>query len=168
MVKSRVLFFVIAIAVMIAGFVLVSFMAMPPAAYAAADGRLNCQNASPIVIYCTRQGVDIYNTEGDLLLRVSHLTIDATGVPGENTLLASSADGNVRLFRLSTGEFQVNAYHGSEEYVAIWHGCDNARADIKNYSRLTGELLSDDDGCIFPAAIPTAQPIPTVLTPPAT
>jgi hypothetical protein len=132
------------------------------AAPALADGRLNCQNASPVVIYCNEYGIEIWDTSGQEVLFVSSDDIDAVGIPDENTLIAASDDMRIRVYRLATGEFQVNVYNGLEEWVAIWEGCAPESADVKAYSLLTGELLSDEDGCEViepaPPAEPTAPP----------
>ncbi len=111
------------------------------------DHRVNCQEASPIVIYCSEGGIEIYSTAGVFLLRVTDTEIEAVGVPDVNTMLGQTAGGGVRVYRLSTGEFQVNTVNGDQEFVAIWKGCETASADLKAYSTATWELLSDDDGC---------------------
>lgn len=118
------------------------------------DDRVNCHEASPIVIYCSADGIDIYSTGGLLLLHVSSDVIDAVGVPDVNTLLAQTFAGGVRVYRLSTGEYQVNTVNGAQEYVAIWEGCQTASADLKVYSTWNWELLSDDDGCTFVGGLP--------------
>lgn len=84
----------------------------------------------PVAIYCEDNGrIDVYrineNSDGFLVLRASAEQIAAVGVQETNQLITASNDGEVRLYRLSTGEFQVNApYEGNfDGYVYIWGGC---------------------------------------------
>jgi hypothetical protein len=56
--------------------------------------------------------------------------IDAVGVPAQNSLIDHSDDGKIRLYRLSTGEFQVNApcwdrLRGNlpDGYIVLFGGC---------------------------------------------
>ena len=113
------------------------------------------------MIYCREYGIDIYARDASdtyqFALRVLTDAYEALGTPAANTLLGTSADGNVRLFLLTTGEFQVNAYFGNEEYVAIWTGCPGIGLDISVYDRATGELLAKGN---FPAEAPGAPTIP--------
>ena len=94
-----------------------------PAGVIRPDNRLNADPAAPVVIYCEDYGIDIYARDASdtyqFALRALADAYEALGTPAANTLLATSADGNVRLFLLTTGEFQVNATFGNEEYVAI-------------------------------------------------
>jgi len=117
-----------------------------PGGYIPTDDRLNIDPAPPVVIYCREYGIDIYardaNDNYQFALRVPAADYEELGTPATNTLLGTSPDGNVRLFLLSTGEFQVNAYFGNEEYVAIWSGCPGIGLDISVYDRTTGELLA--------------------------
>ena len=98
-----------------------------PAEVIRPDNRLNADPVAPVVIYCEDYGIDIYARDASdtyqFALRALAADYEALGTPAANTLLATSADGNVRLFLLTTGEFQVNATFGNEEYVAIWTGC---------------------------------------------
>jgi hypothetical protein len=118
----------------------------PPAdSYVRPDARLNLDPAAPVIIYCQDYGIDVYAPQPGgpygLALQVLNAEIDAWGVPAENALLDATADGRVRLYRLSTGEFQVNAYHGDEEYIAIWVGCPASGAELTVNSLTTGEQL---------------------------
>lgn len=102
-----------------------------------ADGRVNsiCNDpAQTAAIYCNADGsIDVYGiTEnaGWLAFRVTQSEIDAVGIPTENTRIAASEDSTIRLYRLSTGELQVNApywdsVHGNlpNGYTFIWQGC---------------------------------------------
>jgi hypothetical protein len=71
-------------------------------------------------IYCQPDSVfDVYGITdgvGWLAFRITQEEIDAVGIPSENTLLKQTADGTIRLYRLDTGEFQVNA----PRWDAIW------------------------------------------------
>ena len=106
---------------------------LPPNGFAPTDGRVNADPTPPVVMYCTAEGIDVYarNADNQYVFSVRALDADyeALGTPAANTLLATSADGNVRIYLLSSGEFQVNAYTSSEEYVAIWSGCPAAWAE---------------------------------------
>jgi hypothetical protein len=80
------------------------------------DGRLNSICEEPYqtaAIYCRADGsIDVYGItdgEGWLAFRTTQAEIDAVGVPAQNNLIERSDDGKIRLYRLSTGEFQVNA-----------------------------------------------------------
>jgi hypothetical protein len=133
-----------------------------PAGFTPNDGRLNGDPAPPVVIYCREYGIDVYardaNDNYQFALRALAADYEALGTPATYTRLATSPDGNVRLFLLSTGEFQVNAYFGNEEYVAIWTGCPGIGLDISVYDRTTGELLAKGQ---FPAGlnVPTIPPL---------
>lgn len=81
-------------------------------------------------IYCINGRIDIYaidpiTSNGTLVIRVLPDEIAAVGIPEINTLLDASPDGNIRLYRLNTGEFQVNAPLNNQRdgYIFIWDGC---------------------------------------------
>ncbi|MBN2471311.1 MAG: hypothetical protein JXN59_11345 [Anaerolineae bacterium] len=90
------------------------------------DGRINRHHiAAPVAIY----PVDYGNGTGLHLYRIDEtgkgtlaLTVSAEAIaavpeqPAENTLIASTPDGSIALYRLTTGEYQVNA----GEYVVIF------------------------------------------------
>lgn len=94
------------------------------------DGRLNrwhCEFA-PIAVY---PGLEIYavnpaTSEGSLVLRVSDEQIAAVGVPGgQNTLVAEGVNPftgkPIALYRLTTGEFQINtSYADGKPYIIVW------------------------------------------------
>lgn len=83
------------------------------------DGRLNnFDMAAPVAVYptpfATGTGLRFYAIDaagaGMLVLEVSPEMIAAVpDQPTENTLIASTPDGSIALYRLTTGEFQVNA-----------------------------------------------------------
>jgi hypothetical protein len=93
--------------------------------------RRGCVNAETrsVVLICDRSGrIEVWavvNGQGELAIRVTERQIQRIGIPEENTLIA---DGrrlgfpDIRLYRLDTGEFQVNApAHGNfNGYVFIW------------------------------------------------
>ncbi|GAB4572615.1 MAG: hypothetical protein Kow0077_12520 [Anaerolineae bacterium] len=83
------------------------------------DGRINAYDiAAPVAVYPAHYadgtGLHFYAIddagEGDLVLEVTPATIAAVPeLPAQNTLIASTPDGSIALYRLTTGEFQVNA-----------------------------------------------------------
>jgi hypothetical protein len=95
------------------------------------DGRVNNHDlAAGGAIYCGEGGaVSIWDIgilgEGNLILAVSPRDIAAVPNPPEvNTLIAEA--GGFRLYRLTSGELQVNGpgiYSTDPEYVFIWSGC---------------------------------------------
>lgn len=99
------------------------------------DGRLNTDPAQEVAVYCNSEYVDVYaigeNSEGYLALRVNWAEIDALGIPDDEAVLIQESDDGVRLYRLNTGELQVNAptydaingydYNG---YSFTWSGCE--------------------------------------------
>ena len=134
---------------------------LPPGGFVPNDGRINTDPAPPVVMYCTAEGIDVYARNADnqyvFSVRVPKAAYEALGTPATNTLLASSADGSVRVYLLSSGEFQVNAYNGNEEYVAIWTGCPAVGLDISVYDRTTGELIAK--GNVFGTPLPILPPL---------
>ncbi len=140
----------------------------PPAggSYIPPDHRINLDQAAPVVVYCQSYGIDIYARNADnrflLALQVLRGAYESLGTPTENTLLGSNADGSVRLFLLSTGEFQVNAIRGNEEYVMIWTGCPAGALDISVYDRTTGALLAQGN---FPQGMAGAMGTPPAIPP---
>ena len=96
-----------------------------------ADGRINMDADQTVAIYCYRGGVTasrIILSKGYPSLRVTAATIAKTPkYPAQNTLLAEDKHYLVRLYRLSSGELQINAtsFEGKPDYVFIWNGCDN-------------------------------------------
>jgi len=135
---------------------------LPAGGFSPNDGRINADPTPPVVMYCTSEGIDVYARNADdaylFSVRAPKADYEALGTPATNTLLASNADGSVRVYLLSSGEFQVNAYNGNEEYVAIWSGCPiSAGPDISVYDRTTGELLAR--GSVFGTPWPSLPPL---------
>jgi hypothetical protein len=99
------------------------------------DDRLNRaagDEGEPVAIYqgsVDVYGVDPVTSQGVLEVRVTDEEIEAAGVPSESEwgrLLASSenrATGMpIEVYRLATGEFQVNTYYASgKPYIFRWH-----------------------------------------------
>lgn len=125
-----------------------------PVAAQSDDGRLNCDAAAPIVLYCAGDYLEVYWVAGgssELVLKVAYADIEAIGVPDAATWVAGTENGSVDVYVLDTGEIQVNAYSGDEMWVARWVGCSSAPAEVEVYSTLTGEQLSAaKDTCTMP------------------
>jgi hypothetical protein len=97
------------------------------------DGRVNRHDAAAgAIVYCLPDGgVAVYDVDtlsrGDLALSISAAELTETATASaENTMLDSSATGAIRLYRLTSGELQLNSpaiYPTDPEYVFIWGGC---------------------------------------------
>ncbi|MCA9911280.1 MAG: hypothetical protein KC519_21655, partial [Anaerolineae bacterium] len=77
----------------------------------AADGRLNTQPWATAFVYCVAGYIDVYQLVGGQGERIIHelwSDVDALGDVEENTLIASSPDGTIRLYKLTSGELQLN------------------------------------------------------------
>jgi LysM repeat protein len=76
---------------------------------------VNPDPAAPVAIYCRSDGIHVYNVDrtgrGSLAFVASYNQINAVGIPSVNTLIASG--GGVGLYRLTSGEFQVNSTRAS-------------------------------------------------------
>lgn len=99
------------------------------------DSRLNQHpkdRAASAAVYCQADGLQVWSIEEGhepyMALNVTQAQIDAVGVPAVNTLIAS-ADvhlGQVSVWRLTTGEFQVMApgvRPDADAYQFIWNEC---------------------------------------------
>jgi hypothetical protein len=90
-----------------------------------ADGRINNYEALPqVAIYPHDDGLRMYNIgpdgAGTLALEVTADMIAAVpALPAENTLIASNPDGTIAVYRLTTGEFQVNAGPNVEGWIDV-------------------------------------------------
>ncbi|NWF70062.1 MAG: hypothetical protein HXY40_13330 [Chloroflexi bacterium] len=100
------------------------------------DGRVNnllaTDAGAPVAVYCRADGgISVYfvsqeSSRGSLVVLVTRTRIEAVGVPTENTLLGFL--GNVRVYRLTTGEFQLNAaYPDGKPYTIVWDSCPATR-----------------------------------------
>ncbi len=96
------------------------------------DNRMNPACRTPwetAAVYCRGDGtVQIYkvdaNSKGSLVLNVTPAQLAKFPLhPDHNTLIAES--GGVRLYRLTTGEMQINASTATPgvDYVFTWDGC---------------------------------------------
>ncbi|MBL8166079.1 MAG: hypothetical protein JNJ61_29120 [Anaerolineae bacterium] len=93
------------------------------------DGRLNDRECgAPVAVYCSNSGgIDVYKindrSHGELAVQVLSEQIETMGVPADqNTTLASNED--IIVSRLTTGEFQVNAYYqDGKPYTVVWDNC---------------------------------------------
>jgi hypothetical protein len=92
------------------------------------DGRVKPDAGAPVAVYCHDYGIDVYrinpDSTGTLAFTATNAELDRVGdSSAKNTLIDSSAD--IRLYRLTTGEFQVNAGPDAEgkEYVLTWEEC---------------------------------------------
>ncbi|NDJ86844.1 MAG: hypothetical protein GYB66_13255 [Chloroflexi bacterium] len=104
---------------------------LPDIADTPGDWEVNPGSAHPYrtaAIYCRANGaIEVYaivNGNGVPAFTATPEEIAAVGVPLANTLIKEGG-GGIRLYRLSSGEFQVNAPMGSDPngYVVIWDGC---------------------------------------------
>lgn len=103
-----------------------------------ADGRVNADSArdcaAPVAVYCSGGNIDILRIDsqtstGTSWLTVNAETIEAIGIPqNEHAILL--AEDNVGVYRLTTGEFQVNIWQSdpyaegeSSLYVVTWEDC---------------------------------------------
>lgn len=97
------------------------------------DNRVNTLTDEPwqtAAVYCRSDGgFDVYRVKdgvnGFLAIRVTADEINAVGVQAENAVIDAAADGDTVAYRLSTGEFQVNASTATDflGYVVRWDGC---------------------------------------------
>ncbi len=92
------------------------------------DGRLNNIVVDPeqtVAVYCRSTGIEVIKPIGNqpvTVLFASFQEIAAMGAPYTNTLIKAGFDAS--LYRLSGGEFQVNAPGlGGKEYIFTWSGC---------------------------------------------
>lgn len=102
------------------------------------DGRVNADSArdcsAPVTVYCSDGNIDIWRIDpqtsgGVLWLRVDSSLIETVGIPeSENAILF--IQDNLGVYRLTTGEFQVNvtqydpyAENNISTYITIWDEC---------------------------------------------
>jgi hypothetical protein len=86
------------------------------------DGRINTDAAQTASIYCANGGITVYavvDSVGHLAFKATKAELAAVPAkPAKNTLITSGL--NVSLYRLTTGQFQINA---PDDYVFTWNGC---------------------------------------------
>lgn len=95
------------------------------------DARINRQAYAGAVVYCDadEKRVGIYGVNQDNAQGFPAIFIPYDQLPpvppaeAGHTLIASY--GNIRFYRLTTGEYQINVGPDAEgkEYVAVWDGC---------------------------------------------
>lgn len=123
------------------------------------DGRLNCDEAAPVVLYCGETGIDIYGVGPggvDLVLTVPYENLDISR-PQTYTKVGGTLDGRIGVYILNTWQIQVNVINGNELWTARWWDCPRDSAEVTVFSLLTGEQLSwEKDTCGVPAPEETA------------
>lgn len=98
------------------------------------DPRINhhaIDRAAPVAIYCQSYGIQVYDIDGFTgkgsnlpIISLSYEEVSAMGVPTDAPLLLGQS-GDTTLWRLTTGEFQVNAYYEVEwkPWAFLWDAC---------------------------------------------
>lgn len=118
------------------------------------DGRLNCDEAAPVVLYCDAESLEVFwvaDGDSNLILEIPYEDIDSISQPDPATRIGGTANGLVDVYVLDTWEIQVNVSNGDEMWVARWWDCPSEPAEVEVYSKLTGELLSwERDTCGIP------------------
>ncbi len=88
------------------------------------DDRLNMDSGAPIVMYNVDGTFQIYkvseNSTGTIALAISAAELAALETPVVNTEIALSADGSIVVYKLSSGEIQVNTAPNSEGKVFVY------------------------------------------------
>jgi len=119
-----------------------------------ADGRLNCDEAAPVVLYCGETGIDIYGVGpggAELVLTVPYENLEISR-PQTYTQVGGTEDGRIGVYILRTWQIQVNVINGNELWVARWWDCPLDSAEVEVYSLATGERLSGEKNtCGVPA-----------------
>jgi hypothetical protein len=81
------------------------------------DDRINREPAAPVAVYCRGDGIHLYSIDrfghGRLAFIATFNEINAVGIPTANTLIDSGA--GIGLYRLTSGEFQVNSTRRDSE-----------------------------------------------------
>jgi len=88
------------------------------------DGRINAEScAGPVALYCDDTGLEVWNIDPDTGEGSLAFTIDGNfPMPVSNALLKKV--GDVELWHLTSGEFQVNADQGEgKTYAFVFNGC---------------------------------------------
>lgn len=103
------------------------------------DGRINPEPAAPLAIYC---GTDSIHASLPSGLAEFNFPSAQIGAVSQSALLLAEGATGARLYRLSTGEFQVNMVHDGEEYVFTWNNCPATLTTTRVYDLATGALRS--------------------------
>ncbi len=83
------------------------------------DGRMDGSFVYPI--YARTTGIEVYNAAQQLLLRTTSAEIAAVpSAPAVNTLIEQSANGFVSVYRLTSGELQINIGPDAEGKVEVY------------------------------------------------
>jgi len=87
------------------------------------DGRINPDScAGPVALYCGDDGLEVWDIDADGVGSLAFTYNGSFDVPAANTLLMSS--GDIQLWILDSGEFQVNADQGEGKvYAFLFNGC---------------------------------------------
>lgn len=93
------------------------------------DGRLNTDAGAPAIVYPGSIRIFAYdpiNCVSELVLTITDETIEALGIPAENTVLGRATNPftnrSIVIYRLSTGEFQMNtSYADGKTYIFTWN-----------------------------------------------
>lgn len=89
------------------------------------DGRENNDPGAEAVVYTPDGGgIQVYEindeSDGTLAVYVPTNTIEQSSVPDVNTEVSTSADGNIAVYRLETGEWQVNVGPDAEGKTKVY------------------------------------------------
>jgi len=87
------------------------------------DGRINPESCpGPVALYCTDNGLEVWDIDADGVGTLAFTFSGSFGTPTTNSLLMKS--GDIELWQLDTGEFQVNADQGEgKTYAFVFNGC---------------------------------------------
>jgi len=87
------------------------------------DGRINSEScAGPVALYCGDDGLEVWDIDADGVGSLAFTFSGSFETPTTNALLMSA--GDIQLWQLDTGEFQVNADAGEgKTYAFIFNGC---------------------------------------------
>lgn len=132
---------------------------------------VNCYGGFALFTPVNRDGecrIDIYrltdNRRGRRLISVPQTQLEELPeFPEANTLIAATRDGDIVLYKLTTGEYQINQGPNDEGkvHVIIWSGCP-ARNPYESTFQVGPPAPADADSTA-PAAPATPQPEATEL-----
>jgi len=111
------------------------------------DGRIHPDAAAPFAAYCTEWGLHVYGVNADgqgwLAFTVDTETMNAE-TPAQNTVIAEAE--NIRLYQLTSGDFQINAGPDAEGkvYVLAWNGCPVEYSSAGTLDPFSGETIPID------------------------
>jgi len=101
----------------------VTLLPLPVEACAISDDRINSAScAGPVALYCTDNGLEVWDIDADGVGTLAFTYNGSFDVPASNTLLQQV--GDIQLWVLDSGEFQVNADAGEgKTYAFVFNGC---------------------------------------------